>query len=143
MRSRESSRDARREDRGGGALRYWLERSRDALASARDEERSGRLAFAVNRCYYAAFYAVSAVLLVRGHRFVKHSGVRTAFHQHLVKPGIVSDAWGRFYDRLFQDRQEGDYLEFATFADDEVRETLAKVADLVAALEVLLPGQKA
>ena len=120
------------------AARYWLERARECLTSADDEARAGRLAFAVNRCYYAAFYAASAVLLVRGRRFVKHSGLRAAVHRDLVKPRLLSEDWGRFYDRLFHDRQQGDYIEFVTFEPSEVRDTVEKTSDLVRALEALV-----
>ena len=42
---------------------YWLNKARDSLCSARDELKAGRSSFAVNRIYYACFYAVSAYLL--------------------------------------------------------------------------------
>ena len=47
--------------------------------------------------------------------FKKHSGVRAAFHQHFIKSGILDLEWGRLYDRLFEDRQEGDYMAFISF----------------------------
>ena len=86
------------------AVLYWLARARECLTSASDEDRAGRLGFAVNRCYYAT----RAMLLARRRRFVKHSGVRAAIHGDLVKPGTLAEEWGRFYDRLFHDRQQGD-----------------------------------
>lgn len=85
------------------AVLYWLAQARECLTSASDEARAGRRAFAVNLCYYAAFYAASAVLLARGRR--------------VVKPGTLAEEWGRFYDRLFHDRQQGDYVEFVAFED--------------------------
>lgn len=119
------------------AVRYWLQKAREALASARDEAAAGRLTFAVNRCYYAAFYGASAVLLCLGHRFVKHSGTRAAVHRHLVKPGLLSADWGAFYNQLFQDRQEGDYTEFVFFEPEEVQVLLEKVSALLQTLETL------
>ncbi len=127
-----------RSEATGKAVRYWLEKARECLASADDEARSGRLAFAVNRCYYAAFYAASAALLARGQRFVKHSGVRAAVHRDLVKPGLLSADWGRFYDRLFHDRQQGDYIEFVSFEPGEVGKTVEGTSGLVRALEDLV-----
>ena len=63
---------------------YWLRKAGDALQSARSEAQAGRLDFAVNRAYYACFYAASAVLPRMGKKFVKHSGLRAAVHQDLV-----------------------------------------------------------
>lgn len=119
------------------AVRYWLARANECLASAKDEAEAGRLAFAINRCYYAAFYAASAALLARGRRFVKHSGVRAAVHGDLVKTGLFAADWGKFYDRLFHDRQQGDYIEFVSFDPGEVAETVRTTSGLVQALEEL------
>lgn len=126
-----------RDEATAQAVRYWLAKARECLASAEDEARSGRLSFAVNRCYYAAFYAASAALLARGKRFVKHSGVRAAVHRDLVKPGSLHEDLGRIYDRLFHDRQQGDYIEFVSFDAVDVGSTIAESRRLVGALEAL------
>ncbi len=99
---------------------YWLEKADDSLASARLEYAGGHLAFSVNRLYYAAFYAVSALLVERGLTYGKHSAVRAAFHRELVKTGWISAAYGKLYDRLFNDRQEADYVAFVEFDQDVV-----------------------
>jgi uncharacterized protein (UPF0332 family) len=78
--------------------------------------------------YYAAFYAASAVMLRRGHRFVKHAGTRAAVHRYLVKPGLLSEEAGRLYDQLFEDRQEGDYRELISFEPEEVTAAIDKAA---------------
>ena len=125
-------------------VRYWQAKARDALASARDELAAQRLAFAVNRCYYAVFYATSAVLLAHGHHFSKHAGVRAALHQHLIKPGLLDETWGRFYSQLFQDRHEGDYIEFVAFDAAQVASNIAQVEqflDVMQGLGPRLPGR--
>lgn len=119
------------------AVRYWLEKARDCLVSAEDESRAGRFAFAVNRCYYAVFYAASATLLARGRRFVKHSGVRAAIHRDLVQPGLLNEDLGKLYDRLFHDRQQADYVEFVSFEAEETARTIVESSGLVHALEAL------
>lgn len=126
-----------RDEASAEAVRYWLAKASECLASAEDEARSGRLSFAVNRCYYAAFYAASAALLSRGKRFVKHSGVRAAVHRDLVKPGSLPEDLGRIYDRLFHDRQQGDYIEFVSFEAADVGRTIGESRRLVGALEAL------
>jgi uncharacterized protein (UPF0332 family) len=91
---------------------YWLHKAGKALA--------GRLDFAVNRAYYACFYAASAVLLRMGKKFVKHSGLRAAVHQDLVKAGKLDAKWGKAFDRIFESRQSADYVELWEFATDQV-----------------------
>jgi uncharacterized protein (UPF0332 family) len=39
-----------------------MEKAHEALLSADSEQKANRLAFAVNRGYYACFYALTAVL---------------------------------------------------------------------------------
>jgi uncharacterized protein (UPF0332 family) len=120
------------------AVDYWRSKAHESLAAARDEAAAGRLSFAINRCYFALFYSASAVLLKKGRQFKKHSGVRAAVHRDLVKTGALSSEWGQFYDRLFQERQTGDYLEFVEFAPDEVQAMIEQSVRLVETLEGLL-----
>ena len=107
------------------------------LASARREADADALPFAMNRLYYAAFYALSAVLLDRDFSFEKHTAVRAALHRDLIKPGVIDKRWGRLYDRLFEDRQQGDYLPFTTFDASFIEEQIEETASFVALLEGL------
>lgn len=119
-------------------VQYWLKKSQESLDAARDEMKAGRLSFSVNRIYYACFYAVSAVLLQEKFRFKKHSGVRAAFHQHLVKPGMVSLEHGKFYDELFEARQRGDYIELVSFEKEQVENWLQQASQFVEAVKLLI-----
>jgi len=105
------------------AIRYWWDKA-DSLEAARRDLAAQSFSFAINRAYYAVFYAVSALLLEEGRRFHKHSGVRATFNQHLVKTGRVARKHGDLYNRLFRDRQEGDYVEFVKFDEPYVRRQL-------------------
>lgn len=99
---------------------------------------AGSCSFAMNRVYYAAFYAVSAVLLESRMSFKKHSGVRAAFHQKLIKTGILDIKWGKFYDRLFEDRQEGDYIALVEFDRGYVEEKMDLCTEFVREVRHLL-----
>jgi uncharacterized protein len=63
-----------------------------------EDSKADAYTFAINRAYYALFYAVSALLLEEGRRFSKHSGVRAAFNRDLVKPGRLSRKHGELYN---------------------------------------------
>ena len=103
---------------------YWTRKAADALQSARSEERAGRSDFAVNRAYYACYYAASAVLLRAGKKFVRHSGLRAAVHQELVKAGKLDAKWGKVFDRIFENRQSADYVELWGFETDQVEKII-------------------
>lgn len=113
------------------AIAFWLEKAEAALASARAERAAGRFDFAVNRAYYAAFYAASAALLHRGRHFTKQTGLRAALHRDLVRSGALAAEWGKAFDRLFEGRQRADYLEFAAFEATEVETLIADAAGFV------------
>jgi uncharacterized protein (UPF0332 family) len=99
---------------------YWMHKAKEALESARSEMLAGRLDFAVNRAYYACFYAASAKLLRMGKKFVKHAGLRAAIHQELVKAGKLDVKWGKVFDRISENRQSADYVEMWEFTSDQV-----------------------
>ena len=123
-----------------GVVRYWWSRAEESLASARREFQAESYMIAVNRIYYAAFYAACAALLERGQTFRKHSGVRAAFHSACVKTGLVDMEWGRYYDHLFEDRQEADYVALVSFEREYVQSLLAQCAAFLGALRLLIPS---
>jgi uncharacterized protein (UPF0332 family) len=119
-------------------IAYWMDKARESLAAAHAEMTAQRFSFAVNRIYYACFYAVSAVLLKNGFQFKKHSGVRASFHKHLVKSGLVNHENGALYDELFEARQRGDYIELVAFDKNEVEDWLKRAEDFIEALSLLI-----
>ena len=114
----------------------------EALASARSENEAGRLRFAVNRAYYACFYAASPVLLAEGRHFVKHTGIRAAVHQHMVKTGRLNPSHGQTFDELFEARHEADYGASITFVPEEVEQRIGQAERFVEAMKQmrLRPG---
>jgi uncharacterized protein (UPF0332 family) len=105
-------------------IKLWLDKACDAISSAQLELEQGHLSFAVNRIYYACFYSVTALLLKEGKQFTKHSAVISEFNRNYIKTGKIDIKWGRFLQKLFDDRQEGDYIPTAQFEQPEVTERL-------------------
>ncbi|MFH1148795.1 MAG: HEPN domain-containing protein [Pseudomonadota bacterium] len=119
-------------------VRYWYDKANKSLESAHREMDAGACSFAMNRIYYAAFYAVSAALLERKLSFKKHSGVRATFHQQFIKTGILDVRWGKLYDQLFEDRQEGDYVALVEFDPEYVKQQMERCAQFLRELKPLL-----
>jgi len=111
---------------------YWLDKAERAVASAVRELQDGDLAFAVNRCYYACFYAFTAVLVRDGQFPRKHTMVRSFLNRDYVRPGIMPRRLGELYNRLFLDRQEGDYQPMVSFDRAEVKQLLEGTREFVA-----------
>jgi uncharacterized protein (UPF0332 family) len=76
---------------------------------------------AINRAYYAIFYAANALLVTEGLGRSKHSGVIAAFRERFVKTGIIELEYSRIYGRVMDDRHASDY-EIEISADAEVAE---------------------
>jgi uncharacterized protein (UPF0332 family) len=119
-------------------VQYRLDRAREALTEAGLLLDSGHANTGVNRLYYACFYAVSALLLPKGLTATSHSGLRTLFHQHLIRPGLLPLGQGPLYDRLFDQRQRSDYADLVYFSVDEVRAWLVEAQAFVDAVAVLI-----
>jgi uncharacterized protein (UPF0332 family) len=103
-------------------IAYRLKRARETLASAKTLLDAQEYIGAVNRLYYACFYAVTALLESRSLVSSKHSGVLSLFNKHFVRPGIIQDELGKFYKHLFEKRHEGDYTDFIEFTQERVDE---------------------
>ena len=69
----------------------------------------GFYASAINRAYYAIFYAANALLATKGLSRSKHSAVVATFRQHFVKPGLIEDEYSDIYGRVMDDRHKADY----------------------------------
>lgn len=119
-------------------INYRLERAAESLEEARIFFDRGHGNIFVNRLYYACFYSVSALLLLKGLSSAKHSGIRALFHQNFVKTGLVDKELGRVYDKLFDNRQKGDYADLVRFDMDEVREWYHEAKMFLDAIEKII-----
>ena len=100
---------------------HRLDRAQRTLTLAGSLVEMGELEGAVNRSYYACFYAVSALLLQHGMKSRKHRGIRSLFNQHFAKTGMISNDFTRTFNSLFDLRQDSDYRDFVQFEPDDVR----------------------
>ena len=104
-------------------IKYRIERAFDTLEEANLMIINGFLNAAVNRTYYACYYAVSGLLLKSGINASTHKGVRQMFGLHFVQNGLISKELARYFSDLFDRRQSGDYDDFILF-DKETAENL-------------------
>lgn len=110
---------------------HRLERAREAFAEGDQLLTAGSARGAVNRLYYAAFYAARALLATREVDSSKHSGVIALFQRRFVKTSLVDADTARILARTFAKRQMTDYADFTGIDVEEAREIRAKVATFV------------
>jgi uncharacterized protein (UPF0332 family) len=120
-----------------------LNRAKRALADASILLGAQSYFGAVNRIYYASFYAAKALLILKELDAPKHSGVIALFNQHFVKEGIIAKETGRILNDLFGLRIEGDYEDFKTFKREEAEEALHKCQFFIAEIENVIRSKVA
>ena len=118
--------------------RLRLERAQEELPTAQENISHRHFRAAVSRAYYAMFYLASAALFSQSVQRSKHSGIESAFAEHLVKTGQIEAEYSRSYQRVRRLREEADYAE--RFEIDEVAalQALAEAARFVARVERFL-----
>jgi uncharacterized protein (UPF0332 family) len=105
-------------------IRYRREKSRETLEDAHLLFQAGRLFSTLNRIYYALFYEVMALLLTKNLSSAKHTGIRALFNEHFIRTGKVSVELGKFFSRMYDFRQKGDYADFVKFEAEKMKEWL-------------------
>ncbi len=89
----------------------------------------------MTRLYYACFHAASALLIANGLETKTHNGVRTVLGREFVQTGKLSPELGRFYTKMYNKRQDGDYDSFIFFEDKDVEEVVPYVKQFVEEIE--------
>lgn len=110
---------------------YRMEKSRESIKAARLMVNEKMLTFAMNRIYYAMFYAVQAALGKKAVSFSKHSQVKGYFNREFIKSGTLPIDMGRLYNKAFEYRQKFDYVDFAVPEEDMVLEYIEKAEQFV------------
>lgn len=74
---------------------------------------------AINRSYYASFYAIKAVLAMEGVDFKRHKDVVAYFNKNYVATDRFERAMGRMLATLQQTREASDYDDFYIASKEE------------------------
>jgi uncharacterized protein len=113
-------------------VRSRLEQADDALNAARILLEQHSVRAAVNRAYYAMFYAVLALLALRKQETSKHSGVISLFDREFVRPGVFSRDLSQWLHRAFRQRLAADYAPLRTVSKDEAQQMFDEAQAFVA-----------
>ena len=119
-------------------IAYRLQRAYETLKEAEVMIRESFYNAAVNRLYYACYYAASALLLNCEIEANTHYGVKTQLSMHFVRTGHLSLDHGATFSLLFEKRQASDYSDFA-YCDLALVNTLRPRAEaFINAMEQLI-----
>lgn len=117
---------------------YRLQRAQETLSEIPYLAEKGYYNTAVNRLYYACYYAAVALLLKHGMNPGTHAGVKQMLGIHFVVPGLLSRETGRAYSLLFERRHSSDYDDFDYSSKEEIEELLPKATAFIETIQQLL-----
>ena len=120
---------------------YRYRRSQETLAEVPSLKQLGYYNTAVNRLYYACYYAAVALLIRHGINPGTHAGVKQMIGMPFVATGRISRETGRSFSLLFERRHSSDYDDFAYSTEEEVNELLPKAKTFIEAVGLLLEEQ--
>lgn len=126
------------DDERRALVTYRLEKARKTYQQAADSISLGYWEMTANRLYYAAYYAVSALLLQQGLTVQTHHGIIQMLGLHFVKTGIISKEMGTLYGRLFSMRQTGDYGDTFDLTEEEVMPLVEPTKELIETIDSIL-----
>ena len=118
--------------------RYRLERAKETIEEVLAHIENKYWNTAINRMYYACFYAVSALLAKERIITSSHSGVRQKFGEYFVKTGKIDRDLAKHFSELFEKRQKGDYNDFFDYDEETVLRLYPDSLKLIEQIEKLL-----
>ena len=121
---------------------YRISRAKETLEEVKLHIEHKLWNTAINRLYYACYYAVIALLIDNKIEAQSHAGVRQMFGLHFIKTGILEKSSGKLFSELYDMRQTGDYDDFIDFTENEVLDIMPDADKLIHEIEKLLSKSK-
>lgn len=112
-------------------VEYRLAQADETLAAGRQLIEGRHYRDAINRAYYAMFYAALGLLASRQLGASKHSGVLSLLGHHFVKNGQFDSRKAVYLRRAFELRQKCDYREFVEPQPDQAEELLTQADEFI------------
>ena len=119
-------------------ITYRLNRATETLSEIEIHVNNGLWNTAINRLYYACYYAASTLLLANDIKASTHSGVRQMLGLHFIKTGNISSELGKVFSDLFDKRHASDYDDFISVSREDVEDLLPPAKEFIEKIIILL-----
>ena len=119
-------------------VRYRIERADETIVEAKLLAGDGHYNAAINRLYYACFYAALALLVANDIITSSHAGVKTMLGLHFVAKDLLDKEHGKTFSRLFEIRHSGDYDDFVYCDKEMTDEYTPKAETFISQIKKLL-----
>lgn len=124
-------------------IEYRVSQAGEALREAVLLQEAGHFRGAINRAYYAMFYAVQALIVRSQEKISKHSGAIAFFDRNYIKTGIFGKDFSKWLHQVFDLRQDADYGTMGTPSAADAAEALAHATEFVQSVSPLALEEKA
>jgi uncharacterized protein (UPF0332 family) len=112
-------------------VKYRIETAYKTVEAAKVLAEKGFWNSAVNRLYYAIFYAVNALLVVNDISTKSHSATKSKFSLHFIKTGKFDKKYGKLLSELYDWRQKGDYENIFDYDSESVKPLFKPVTEMI------------
>lgn len=117
---------------------YRMNNAEETLDTAKLCIEHKRYKDSINRCYYAAFYAVKAVLALEEVDFKRHKDAVAYFNQRYVAANVFDREIGKLLGRLKRKRETSDYDDFYIASSEEAAEEYEAAKRIVKSIQQFL-----
>lgn len=118
--------------------KYRLEQARESLKASEIMLNNDMLRDSINRSYYAAFYAIKAVLAIEEKDFKRHKDVMAYFNKIYVATEKFPKELGRMIAKLQQLREKSDYDDFFIVSKERAEQQILAAGKVIAEVECFL-----
>lgn len=122
-------------------INYKLQKAAQSLKEARLLIINGMNDTAMSRLYYAAFYAVSALLVSKDYNPKTHVGVKTLFNKEFILKNKIDSKFSDFYSFIMAKRFEADYDDFVFIDEKNIEKLFTETQEFVDAILLFLNSQ--
>ena len=118
-------------------IRYRIQRAKETVDEVQTHIENKFWNTAINRLYYACFYAVGTLLMKHNIEVSSHTGVRQKFGYFFVKSEKFDRKLAKHYTDLFE-RHKGDYNDFYDYDEETVLALYPLSIEFIKQIEKLL-----
>ncbi|HET7118626.1 MAG TPA: HEPN domain-containing protein [Hanamia sp.] len=119
-------------------INYKQQKAAQSIREARLLIDNGLNDTAISRLYYAAFYAINALLSINGFNPKTHSRTKSIFNKEFILTGKIESRFSDFYSFLMAKRFEADYDDFVFIDENKIELLLTETEEFVDKINSLI-----
>lgn len=126
------------DERRWDLCKYRIEQARESLRASQIMLENNMIKDAINRSYYAVFYAMKAVLAIEEKDFKRHKDVVAYFNKMYVSTDKFSRELGRMIAKLQQLREKSDYDDFFIASKEKAEQQVVSAQKVITEVDRFL-----